>query len=155
METTELCTVEDEFIFEKLRWVVSLSNDTVVYQDDGRPGCNPSSAWLRLKRWIESHDLDIVRMKFQFRSHIVSLPSPADGYYFSKGVYVTNVTGLSRGFYVGGVLVNDCINVQLWSVPELEILSQETRPINKDTMEKLIVNPSVKTKYLDRTNGKA
>src|SRR5688500_10269504 len=76
--------VTDEHVPD-LRWVAVLSNGETVYQDDDRPGIKPESAWIRLGNYVNNRGLHIVALSFQFRSHVISLPENADGYYFAKG----------------------------------------------------------------------
>lgn len=133
-----LCTKEDDFIREKLRWVVTLSDGRTVFQDDGRPGVKPSSAWRRLRRVCQQESLGIEKMILQFRSHKVQIPEGYDGYYFvqAAGALVGHDT---VGFYLVGCLSHNIIKVTKYKVPEILPVGQEFRlPNPKD--ESLIIH---------------
>src|ERR1044072_5951102 len=77
----------DEFIAEKLRWFVKLSNGEIIYQDDDRPGESEPKTWIRLKKYVEENDLSIISFHIQFISHIEEVAPPgAAGYYFVQAV---------------------------------------------------------------------
>ena len=121
-----ICTVCDDFVPE-LRWIVELSNGLTVYQDDGRPGLEPASAWIRLKSYLQEYSLvKIEKFRIEFRSHIEYLPDRQEGYYFSLGVGATWGGSTDRHFNTG-ILVGDEIRIITWKVPELIVFSTETR----------------------------
>ena len=81
-----LCTKEkDKFLREKTIWVAKLSDGTIVYQDDGRPGLDQPSAWLRMKGYVEKNDLHIEELSIKFRSHVEKIRS-GEYYHFSKAI---------------------------------------------------------------------
>jgi len=79
-----VCLQPDDFLHEKTYWFAELSNGEIVYQDDNRPGLEPS-AWVRLGKYVRENDLRIVALSVRFRSHIERLPRDCAAYYFSKG----------------------------------------------------------------------
>ncbi len=99
-----VCLQEDDFVFEKCRWIAHLSNGQKVIQDDGRPQADPPQAWLRLATYCETNQLNITNVTLQFRSHHQSpLPADAEGYYFINKVASINY-GETLGFYLIGYL---------------------------------------------------
>ena len=100
-------------------WVVTLSNDETIYQDDDRPGVEPGSAWIRLKSYCEENDLHITSMKIKNRSHVVEVDSDCDGYFFCKGAggfMFGDATYLSFSI---GTLQGGELKVRRWSLPEI------------------------------------
>jgi hypothetical protein len=130
---------EDEFTFEKCRWLAHLSNGEIIIQDDGRPGMEPPSAWLRLKEYCKQNNVNIINVSLQFRSnHVSPLPAYADGYFFANK-YIAIQGGFQGGFYLVGVLINDIIQVHNYSVPALEYSGTEIRKV-EDAGDFLIKN---------------
>lgn len=81
-----VCFQEDDFTYEKPRWVAVLTDGTEVLQDDDRPGLEPSS-WKRLNNYLadinsvcwDNHlggppELRISHIYLKFRSNIVQVP---------------------------------------------------------------------------------
>lgn len=127
-----ICTTDDDYTREHMRWVVELSNGLTVYQDDGRPGCYPESAWIRLKKYLSETEESIENMYLQFRSHIESpLPKHADGYFFSHCVAGVSFSHETIRFYLVGALQNNKLIVQKWVVPEILLCETEERDIDK------------------------
>lgn len=131
-----ICTIEDDFVRDRFesetRWVAVLSDGRKVFQDDNRPDVFPASAWLRLKEYCEKTGNKIVKMHIQFRTHVVSLPDDAPGYYFSKGVAGIAFSEASDGtwgqFIVGTLLENGSLQRITYRVPELIIEKNEVVP---------------------------
>lgn len=123
----QLCTKEDDFVFERLRWVVHLSDGNKVFQDDGRPGIKPASAWIRLGNYIRRNGIYITNMKLQFRSNVVGIGEDADGYFFCQSVARTNITPVTAGFYLAGTLRDGILQVAKYKVPELVLVKEEKR----------------------------
>ena len=108
-------------------WMVTLSNDETIYQDDDRPGVEPGSAWIRLKSYCEANDLHIISMKIKNRSHVVEVDSGCDGYFFCKGAggfMFGDATYLSFSI---GTLQDGELKVRRWSLPEIEPSTIEIR----------------------------
>ena len=81
-----LCTKEtDKFLKEKTIWVAELSDGAIVYQDDGRPGLDQPSAWLRMKDYVDENNLYIENLSIKFRSHVEKIRS-GEFYHFSKAI---------------------------------------------------------------------
>jgi hypothetical protein len=132
---TTVCLAEDDFTQEQslrhrqAEWRAQLSDGTVVIMDDNRPGVQPASAWLRLARHVQEHNLAICRLWLQFRTHVEQdiLPANAEGYYFCKSALGFLTLKDTLHFFLVGYLTNGKIMVQKWCVPELLLLSVETR----------------------------
>lgn len=130
-----ICTQLDDFMVDyierKARWEVKLNNGEKIYQDDGRPGVQPYSAWRRLRKYCEENQLYIIEMLFGFRSNTYSLPSNADGYFFSHGS--RGCFGSTRTIFLFhvGVLQNGILNVTCWKTPEMLKENTECRDITK------------------------
>lgn len=69
-----VCFQEDDFTYEKPRWVAVLTDGTEVLQDDDRPDLEPNS-WKRLKEYTDSKKLRISRVYLKFRSNVVQIPN--------------------------------------------------------------------------------
>lgn len=129
-----ISTFEDGYILERFetetRWVVTLEDDTKIFQDDYRPGIEPYSAWTRLKHHVESNNLIIKNMILQFRSHIIPVNNgPVDGFFFCKAVLGGLALEKTIQYYIAGTLKNDILETRKWYVPELELESAEFRDI--------------------------
>lgn len=132
MPSFNLCTIPDEFIEEKSRWVATLSNNFKVYQDDDRPGEEIASAWLRLQRYCEIGKVSIISLHLQFRSNIIHpLPQNAKGYFFSNKI-VQFVGGKEpfKFFVLGSVDDKDVITTQTFKIPELIKLEESKRNLS-------------------------
>lgn len=124
-----LCTEDDDFVRDNVRWVVLLDNDELVYEDDGRPGVEPPSAWIRLGTYCREQGRHIVRMWLQFRSNRVEVtPSNADGYFLAKAVSAVWGEDSSVQAYIAGSLGDDgLVHATRWRTPDLVPLEHETR----------------------------
>jgi hypothetical protein len=130
-----MVTGEDDYTREletdrgQALWRAELSDGRVVVMDDGRPGCDPPSAWLRLADEVRRTGVRVVRLWPQFRDNAQRdcLPANADGYFFAKAVL--GMWGLSDTlqFMLLGHLTENAIVVQRWSVPELILVDVERR----------------------------
>lgn len=135
---------EDEYIVSlyehSTRWVVKLNNGQNVYQDDGRDGILPESAWTRLKQYCKENHLWIIDMRLQFRSHVEHLPSNKSGYFFCKSILGSPALPKNIHFYVSGYVENSVICTTTWRIPELVENETETRNI-QENQECLIQKP--------------
>ncbi len=130
-----ICTCEDDwvrYLQDDCRlavWLAHLSNGSVVYMDDRRPGEQPASAWLRLGEHVRRHQLRITELSVKFRSHHRRgfLPAGADGYFFCHGVVGLLSQDTTLSFMLFGVLTNGELLVQRWQVPELLLVDQRRR----------------------------
>jgi hypothetical protein len=136
-----VCTVVDDFIRDKVRWVAVLSNGEIVYEDDGRPGEDPPSAWIRLREYCSANVLFINNMRLQFRSHIVPVGEGYDAFYFVKSVF--GVMGSdSVGAYIAGYLDRDgLVHVKRWRTPELVEIGSETRVFDPESLSVITRRP--------------
>jgi hypothetical protein len=124
-------TQEDDFTFEKARWLAHLSNGEIVIQDDGRPNVDPPQAWLRLSDYCRQNNLNIVKLTLQFRSHIEDpLPENAEGYFFVNKI-ATVQGGPQINFFMVGHLEGEQVHIQQWKLPELILCGYETRSVDK------------------------
>ncbi len=116
----EICVKEDVWLREKFeqhtRWIVTLSNGLVVYDDSGRPG-KSENAWFRLYDYCAANAAFVVSMRLQFRSHIEGVGENSDGFYLGRGLY-----GGLGGFkctIIAGTLNDGSLKVSKWQIPEL------------------------------------
>lgn len=130
-----ICTVDDEFIRDNMRWVVVLSNGKTVYQDDNRPGLEEPSAWIRLRNYCKSKNVFITEMWLQFRSNRILIePKNAAGYFFVKSAWGVWGDDVTYQAYVMGVVVGNEIRTTTWKIPELEPVQTDTRPLDSDSL---------------------
>lgn len=128
---TQVCTVDDEYVRDRVRWVAVLSNGETVYEDDDRPGLDEPSAWKRLKAYCQDQNVCIVQLWLQFRSNRVHVePDNADGYFLVKSAF--GVWGDAQTFhaYILGSLVDGKIETVKWKVPELVALEKQERVVD-------------------------
>lgn len=137
-----VCTQEDDFIRDSLRWVVLLSNGETVFEDDNRPGASPPSAWKRLRLYCQKNHLNICRMFFQFRSNIVDVGTEgAHGYFFAKSAMAVWGEEETYHGYVGGTLREDGkIEYTHWLTPALIPLETGVRELTPEQSDCLIIN---------------
>lgn len=123
-----ICTIEDDYVAEKPRWVAVLDDGQTVYQDDDRPGADPPSAWKRLGAHCRENRRRIAEFWLQFRSHRILIePKNADGYYFVKGAYRLLDAPTTHHTYVVGALIGDVVKTSTWQIPELILIGREDR----------------------------
>jgi hypothetical protein len=106
-----------EFLEENCVWVVTLSDGTKLYQQDG--GDVPEflmelehnhSSWVRLGAFMEQSDLDIVAWNLQFRDNKVPLKTAEIGYVYSRGmigsmsVGTENAKRTTQHFHITGTI---------------------------------------------------
>jgi hypothetical protein len=117
-----------------MRWVVRLNNDEIVYEDDGRAGEDPPSAWLRLGDYCRENKLHITQMWLQFRSARIEVqPANAKGYFFAKCVFAVWGDDQSYQAYVAGTLEEDGkIHTTRWRVPELLEMDRQIRDVDPE-----------------------
>lgn len=118
--TNVICTIQDDFVKEKVHWIANLNSGLTVYQDDHRPGIQPYSAWVRLKEYLTETGDYITNMYLQFRSHIEKpLPENCDGYFFAYNDIAISISKITLSFYKIGFLKGKVIVIQRWKIPEL------------------------------------
>lgn len=131
IKNSEVCTELDKWMHDtwvsSTRWIVELSNGETVWQDDGRPGLDEESAWIRLKNYCEYYGHKITSMRLQFRNH---RPLPVyeggDAYFFSKLIRASFSNGKKPGavnthYYLVGMLKDGKVHIDKWHVPALVI----------------------------------
>lgn len=113
-----LCTKWDDWLEDRdcPVWVAELSDGSLVYQDDGRPGFS-ISAWERLMLSGEK----LVGLSARFRDHWVHMPKNMAGYYFIKSILAGPFMERPHHFYILGYLLDGVIKCTKYKVPELEI----------------------------------
>lgn len=124
----QLCTVPDEFIEEKPRWIANLSNGLAVYQDDDREGCAEPSAWRRLKAYVNSEKLSIVGLHIQFRSAILYsiIPADCEAVCFCHKV-VQFLGGNNFKFFVIGYIKHKKIYRKTYRIPHLVVWDEDIK----------------------------
>jgi len=140
-----ICTERDEFVINRQElfpcWTVSLNSGVTVYQDDGRPGVEPYSAWERLYNHCKENNDYITDMVIRFRSNIHRLPPNADGYFFAKGARAGFAFPTMDLFFVG-TLQNGKLLVTCWKTPEM--LKEETEERNPDEVGICLIRKSTR-----------
>lgn len=109
------------------RWIASLSDGTTVFEDK-TPGLE--SAWLRLKRYVQLHNLEITNLRLEAFGRFVKLLSyrsdegtiQIDGYWQSSrigaffGAYTAEMNWRGIGFVknneVNVIWIDDSGNIQ-------------------------------------------
>jgi hypothetical protein len=135
-----ICEKEDNFLEDKTIWVAVLSNGQTVYQDDNRIDYEEKSAWLRLKRYISENQLKIKTFYIKFRSNtVLSTPSDASGYFFSKGI-MGSVATSNVFYYLVGHIENGKVYIKKFKIPELLCFDQEVRELYNCKEDQLIFN---------------
>lgn len=124
-------------------WIAGLENGETIYQDDYRPGMEPQSAWLRLRKYCYENDTYITSLVLKFRSHTELVAENAEGYYFARGVMGSPFWKQSVQQYVTGVVNCGNVPIRVWRVPELIVMEEELRELDKVNKECLIVNPNI------------
>lgn len=145
-----LCTTDDIYVRDRVRWVVLLSNGQMVYQDDDRPGIVEPSAWKRLRNYcIDNEDVYIVKMWVQFRSNRILVEpegEKAGGYFFCKSALGILGLGESEDYtyhaYTVGAIdaTSGILTTTTWKVPELIPLETQTRDIDEDSPMVILKN---------------
>ena len=141
-ETYNLCLEEDDFLCDKTIWTAFLSNGITVYQDDSRGNLKEPSAWKRLGAYVLDSDVNIVGITLKFRSHIVEIPSNAEGYYFAHGISRTTDDCIERGYLICGAVIDGSATCKWYNIPELTISRECRRPLSELEPPFLILNPT-------------
>ena len=131
-----LCVnAKDEIIQDKPIWIVTLNTGRKIFQDDGRPGEDEPSAWIRLKQYLDDNKhLYIDSISLKFGSHIINnfIPPNVPAIYFSKAIITTLDIESKECFIVGfqGGDVNKFF--RYWYIlPELECIKSDEMHISK------------------------
>lgn len=119
------------------RWIVVLSDGTVVF-DDIKPGM--ISAWRRLGEYIRLCGLHITELVCEAYGHSLRLPDPdkVDGYWHSKRVSTwigTSIASLNSYDYGIGYIKNGQIHITWFN--DSGSVSNETRVYNQVQDEKI------------------
>jgi hypothetical protein len=115
-----LCTDRlDPILDEQCIWIVTLCDDTKVYQNENAKYVpeflaeleHSHSPWVRLGAYLRDADLEIVRWQLQFRkSNIVPLKTAELGYVYSRGmigsmsVGTENANRTTQHFHITGTI---------------------------------------------------
>lgn len=150
-----ICTVWDDWLEERKElttlWTAELTDGTVVYQDDDRPGMKPESAWIRLKRHCKKRGLGIEFMRISFRSNCKDVGRGADAFFFCKSILCGMLSTKNTHFYIVGTINNDKLSTVKWEVPSLLEAEATERDIVKS--EKCIIWKPEKRKLWLRNNA--
>jgi hypothetical protein len=120
METTVTNNIDD-FILDKdsTFWIATLTDGTVVYEDDGRPGTNEPS-WIRLRNYCKVNNLGLAKIAVKFRSHYEELMDFEYGAFFRRMALGSFGTTKTQLYYIFGTInENGDICTKKWKVPEL------------------------------------
>ena len=127
-----ICTEYDGYNGDNTFWVARLDDGREVYQDDHRPGCTETSAWLRLVAYCNQTGHYVTGLRVQFRDHVETLPDNAEGYFFSLGavgILASNLVNIAM--YLTGYKDGDVVRITKWKVPEIIPFVYEARPYEK------------------------
>lgn len=121
-------------------WYARLSDGREVVMDDGRPGEEQPSAWLRLADHCLTQNVRVTALWLAFRSHVLRhiLPENAEGYFFCKNAVKTKGLRDTLSFYLVGHVDGDRVHIQRWRVPGLMPIGAETRSLSETALECLI-----------------
>ncbi len=113
---TSICKQMDEF-FDGHTFVVQveLSNGEVVFLDDGRPGCEPASAWLRLKSYCDEQKVRIKNVFAICSNGKIPLVENAESQRLFSINRVSWFNGVSLDMFNIGVIEGDKIRVASYS----------------------------------------
>jgi hypothetical protein len=124
----DLCLKRDEFIWDKPVWVVTLEDDTEIWQDDERPGAREPSAWIRLRKYVNVMGIRIKKFQLRFRSNIITLPA-AKLYYYTRGILGSTGSDTCTHYACIGYTNTDKVDVTWYRVPELSPEKTVTKSI--------------------------
>lgn len=122
------------FLLENSIWKVCLSNSECIISDckyvDGK------SDWERLKEYCSSNNLTIDTMHIAFRDNVVNIPK-ADRYFFRRMSLARfgkteRASDTYEYFIVGSTNNPLLVDLKFYLIPELQILDQECRILEKD-----------------------
>lgn len=137
-----ICKSIDEYLLDKdsAIYIVELSNNEVVYEDENRYGPD-DKAWLRLQKYCTENKLSVNKVWIKFRSHKeLVFENNSDGVFFRRKI-LGNPLDNNRHYYVFG-LVNSSkatIHTWHWKVPEVIMEEEDDRDI-KGCEEQIIWN---------------
>lgn len=131
-----ICTSYDSYLHEidTTVLVITLSDGTKVYSDDGRYG-EFDKAWLRLATHLKETALQIESISIKFRSHVevAATRNPNTvGFFYTQGAACWIGQPTAKYFIVGTVEKSGDSNViksSKWRVPEVIKEEDETREI--------------------------
>lgn len=132
--SSDVCKVDDDYVYDRPRWVAELSNGDTIYADDDRPGVEPSSAWQRLRTYCTEGHHHIVRLWVQFRSNRILIePENAPGYFCMRNSFGVWGEDESYQAYIIGPYDGDGkANLVRYKTPELAPLDGEVREVMPD-----------------------
>ena len=138
-----LCLCFDEFIENKCIWIIDLSNDIKIFQDDDRPKLHTCSAWKRLGYYMEDYGdtVSIAKMRLRFGTHIIELPPERHYYFYSRGILQSASQTYGLDFHIVGWPTEDkqeSLVCTWFKTPELVMTSQKPRAISDCQTEQLI-----------------
>tara|TARA_R110000824_G_scaffold162282_3_gene337915 strand:- start:6648 stop:7118 length:471 start_codon:yes stop_codon:yes gene_type:complete len=128
-----ICTAPDlhtaQLVEKGTIWVAELSSGETVWQDDGREGAEPESAWLRLGIYCKENGCHVTCFTIQNGTNTVQIKEDADGYFFCKGAggFLFTADGATYQSYIVGTLNGDLLRVTVYNVPELTVHYSENR----------------------------
>lgn len=117
-----------------LRWVVILSDDSCVWQDDNNPEYEEPSSWLRLRHFLKDKpELFVKRVLLEFWGHmeIIEIEDNVKGVFFRKAIGGDVMSASTQDFYIFGKLIENNnieeLSVDWWMTPELILHRTEKR----------------------------
>lgn len=130
-----ICTEWDEWLQNEHElvtiWTAELTDGTIVYQDDNRPGVEIRSAWTRLKHHCENNDVGIEFMRISFRKNIKDVGRGADAFFFCKSILGGMNAPRNVHYYIVGMVNDGVLRTVKWEVPPLLEHDHEERDIEQ------------------------
>jgi hypothetical protein len=128
-----ICTVYDTYLDGFPHWAVILSDDTIVFGDDGRPGESPPSAWLRLREHCREHAVHPIALYLRSHGHAVEVETGyAKGYFFARQACSVWGGDTTQAIITGTLGEDGRIHTHRWSVPGLDLLDEGVRDMKPD-----------------------
>lgn len=116
-------------------WMMKLSNgETIYYGGFNRKECND------LQSFLNENSLSILDIKLKFRSHVISLPKPIDGFYLTNGALGSIYASETNLYYVYAPYdkSESRVNCLWFKIPELLEWQSSIKDLTPDVMENII-----------------
>ncbi len=125
-----ICKQIDTFFDDKNFIVqIELTNGEIVYLDDGRPGVEPSSAWLRLKAYCEANGVRISCVSTICEQGNIPLIQNAEKERLFAINRVSWFNGVSVDMFNLGIVEGDTIRVVSYAKRPFGVVETTFRPL--------------------------
>lgn len=124
----------ESFILHKVIWVATLTDGTLVAQDDYRPEADPPKAWDRLRLYLKKNadkKLGISHFYVRYMDNVIDVwPHNAAGYFYREAhggiVGASSWDMVSFGYVLDGVVYS-----RKYKKPELIYMENDCRPLSE------------------------